>query len=383
MPKNTWWKLCLLCSLTVLFACTEEEKNEEVWEICPFTNAALQQTTVKAGDLVTITGEGFAPDLNLYFRSTLYKIQAENPDVASDGKQITFTVPNIEGDTYKIIIEQEGEWTLGQLLTIEKSYIEVETKRKLLAISYDNGIAGSHNVHYDIRFTYQGDSLATVQQTDPGNRKQWLDYFKVDYQPDNSILFRADMSLVNPSSELTGWQDYFTMVPENSRVKQVVRNGSSLADWEYTSQGYLQLAHNTSNYANGYVYTSGNLTTWDYRNSMELPKFLVYDQIDNTNLMGMDFGALYCIFMISNSLNTPEFYAHILRLAGKASILMPSGIKGRSWNHTENVFDFNYRTDEQGFITEATSTQYSYYIDVDTGNLVEMDATKKFTFTWE
>lgn len=379
--NNIWWKLLIVCSVSFFAACSDDDEKQVETLICPFQNAVLQQTTAKAGDVLTITGERFASNVNLYLRGEYLKSQVEEPEIAADGSEITFTVPDLNGGNYKVIIEQEGEWTLNEELTIERDYVVVETTRKLLGYSFDNGLPGNRNVHYDFRLTYEGDSLIAVQKVIPEENNDLADYFIVEHPSAETIQFKANMELVDTSLHQTGFQDYFTIMLNENRVKNCINSGET-PEWIYSGNSYLQAVYNTPLLQNGYTFNSrGNLTQWDLGNQKLLPTNFVYDNNDYINNMSMDFGVFYSL-MTTSSINTPELYAHIMRKAGRTSILLPSGVQGRAREGGFTYYDFNYIFDEQGFVTEATSVQYTVYITTE-GNRMEIDAVLKFTFTWE
>lgn len=382
--KNIWWKLFIVCSVCLFTACSDDEENEEEADICPFRNAVLQQTTAKAGDVLTITGEGFASNVNLYLRGEKLKTQVEEPEITADGSKIDFTVPDLDGGTYKVIIEQEGEWTLKEELTIEREYVVVETNRKLTSFSYDNGLPASKNEHHEFKLIYEGDKLVAVQKVMPENNNELAEYFLVEYPSDETIKFRANMQVVDSSKHQTGYQDYFTLMLKDDRVNNCNYSGVT-PEWVYSGNSYLQTVFNTPVSKNGYTFNSqGNLTQWDLGNQKLLPTNFVYDNKDYINYMAMDFGVLYSL-LSTTSINTPELYAHLLRKAGRTSLLLPSGVQGRARQGGFTYYDFNYTLDEEGFVTEATSVQYTIYILVDGDNTqrIEVDATKKITLIWE
>lgn len=379
--KNIWWRLFIVCSVSLFAACSDEEEKQEEMDICPFRNAILQQTTAKAGNTLTISGEGFASDLNLYLRGEKIKSQVEAPEIATGGNEIKFTVPDLEGGDYKVIIEQEGEWTLNEILTIEKDYVIIETDRKLTGFSYDNGLPGNRNVYYEFHFTYEGDALTTVQKVIPENNDQLVDYFAIEYPSAETIKFQANMNVVDTASHQTGFQDYFTLILKENRVNHCINPGET-PKWVYSGNSYLQAIYNTPVSQNGYTFNSiGNLTQWDLGNQKLLPTNFIYDNNEYINRMSMDFGVFYSL-MTTSSINMPELYAHIMRKAGRNSILLPSGVQGRAKEGGFIYYDFNYTYDEEGFVTEATTTQFTVYITTE-GERMEIDATQKITFTWE
>lgn len=379
--KQFWWKLCLICSVCVFAACSDDDTTEEEPEICPFTNAVLQQTTAKAGDVLTISGKGFAAAVNVYFRNDYGKSEAGGVKVSADGTEITFTLPDLDGGIYKVIVEQDGEWTLDELLTVEKDDTEITTNRKLLGFSFDNGMPGRVNVHLDFRLTYEGDNLVKVETADPQEEGNYLDYFVLDHSTPGTIQVRALMEVVDTALHQTGWQEYFTLVVDDNRVQKCF-NPEETSEWQYTDRRYPKVVYNSLIRENGYTFSvSGNLSMWDMGNRGGRPTEFVYDNAENINRMGLDFGAFYAMMMVTGSEKTPELYAHIMRMAGRTSTLLPSGVKGRV-NYEDTVFKFDYVTDAEGFVTEASSVQRVSYIDENYDNFT-VNALRKITFIWE
>lgn len=114
--------LYFFMAAALLCSCEKEENGGD--PVCPVTEVSLPASSAEnpviPGSSVTIQGDGFTSDSEIWFRgiTKAADVQATVTDVTATA--ITFTAPEVFG-TQSVLLKQDGgEWTLGTLVFAEQ-----------------------------------------------------------------------------------------------------------------------------------------------------------------------------------------------------------------------------------------------------------------------
>lgn len=123
-----------------LAACENDNKGTET--VSPVSNVFVP-ATAKIGSTMSVRGEGFESNAKLYFIAVDGKeMLIENVTFGNTG--VSFKVPvSMTPGTYKLSLEQEGKWILGEVSLIEGSHnIQGLSFPKYAGAGLDFNVAG-------------------------------------------------------------------------------------------------------------------------------------------------------------------------------------------------------------------------------------------------
>lgn len=127
--KKVYYMLMMICTICAFSACSDDDKDTPQ---SPITNPSVPQTAV-VGEDITITGIGFTTGSKLFLKGADAKMTAL-PVKSASGTEIVVTVPGtVAAGTYKVIIQQGGDWELGTIaITSENPITEYSVPKKSL-----------------------------------------------------------------------------------------------------------------------------------------------------------------------------------------------------------------------------------------------------------
>lgn len=127
--KKVYYMLLMICTICAFSACSDDDKETPQ---SPITNPVVPQTAA-VGEEITISGIGFTTNSKLFLKGSDAQMTALPVKSASE-TGIVVTVPGtLAAGTYKVIIQQGGDWELGTIaITSENPITEYSVPKKSL-----------------------------------------------------------------------------------------------------------------------------------------------------------------------------------------------------------------------------------------------------------
>lgn len=127
--KKVYYMLLMICTICAFTACSDDDKDTPQ---SPITNPVVPQTAA-VGEEITISGIGFTTNSKLFLKGSDAQMTALPVKSASE-TGIVVTVPGtLAAGTYKVIIQQGGDWELGTIaITSENPITEYSVPKKSL-----------------------------------------------------------------------------------------------------------------------------------------------------------------------------------------------------------------------------------------------------------
>lgn len=117
--KKIYFMLLMVCTICAFSACSDDD---DVTPRNPITDSRMPQE-LTVGEEFTITGKGFTANSKLYLKNTEGKLTALTVKSASE-TEIVVTLPaTLTAGTYKVVIQQDGEWEIGTIMIISPNPI--------------------------------------------------------------------------------------------------------------------------------------------------------------------------------------------------------------------------------------------------------------------
>lgn len=127
--KKVYYMLLMICTICAFSACSDDDKETPQ---SPITNPVVPQIAA-VGEEITISGIGFTTNSKLFLKGSDAQMTALPVKSASE-TGIVVTVPGtLAAGTYKVIIQQGGDWELGTIaITSENPITEYSVPKKSL-----------------------------------------------------------------------------------------------------------------------------------------------------------------------------------------------------------------------------------------------------------
>lgn len=307
--------------LTFMVACSDDDKNDTPingLEIPKFENP------VTPGQTITIKGEGFDEDSEIWFRQIATRT-TDNDDVKAevtgvDANGITFVAPSVYGNQ-TVLLKQDGrEYKLGEMLFADQPEAPADAEILPKKIKKVTEYEDEYEYEYIYEYEYYADGRIKFCKLLSYNETNTYIY------SDNKITVKNDGTL----------EDEFTFILENGRIvsfsdKYKDSDGDYKADYklEYDKEGYLsnvemrELAGESM--TETFSCVGGNLVNYTFKDNVEKDNYSSVEFIYGEQLNNLNIDMFY--FIGSYYFDSNIDLAFQFNLIGKRSYYLPSSMK--------------------------------------------------------
>lgn len=354
--KKLFYLLLVALGTTMFTACSDDDDKDN----SPIKGVDIPkfENPVTPGQTVTIKGEGFDEDSEIWFRAIATRT-ADNGDVEAevtgvDANGITFITPSVYGNQ-TVLLKQEGrEYKLGEMAFIDEPEMQILPKKIIKVTEYEVEDGEKFDEDYN-EYNYDENGRITYCKGKYGETDRY------DYAySENEITIRYDDGYSKEKLIFTLENGRITKYSREEEENDELYKGDIVLKYagNYLSEAVMTSSDKDSE-TETFSFVGGNLMKYTYvdNNDKQNHSSLEFTYGERPNNLNIDL----LFYTVGEGIMGDVFQ---FDKTGKRSSYLPSSIKVTEpkWNENEDkiigtetwTLEFKYEVNAEGYITKMT-----------------------------